>query len=218
MPPSKPTRARAFGLRIVSRNNEEWEYFPSYLGMARAFSLRLFAMTQRLDHATKVGTRAPFTRLDEDGLSITCRRETPYQAEHTHFGSIWRIRTEWTRFEAFGVSGNQLKIQNVLNAFDLNEHPFNRKRLGAAHRDRGHGPVQGIHKSRGGSDWFRSVSTANEIRMNALMVEGEVPPRAARQKGNLPTSWDDFYREPHRSWKSQRKTHRQWKPLADAYE
>lgn len=212
MSKSKFTRRCAFGLRIVSPDGEEWHWFATFEVLARDLTLRLHSSTHRLDGSNK-GPRVPFTVADADGLCMTWLRETPYQGEHTHYGATWRIRTEWRTYEAFGRNGRPLQIDKVLNSFDLEGHLAWRKtKRGIAHGDRGHGPVPGIHKARGGSGWLRSIQTTQENRLNALVLpdEGEIAVRAARNQKNLPTAWDDFLRNPQRSWKAQRKGRRQW--------
>lgn len=212
MSTSTPTRARAFGLRIVSPDGEQWFWFAGLLGMARDLALRLHASTQRLGHKTDVGFRVPFTMLDEVGICLTWLRKTPYQAAHTHFGATWRIRTDWKTYEVFDCKGRPLPIQKVLRGFDLEEHLGIREKWRSEHSDRGRGPIPHIHKSRGGSGWFRGIQTSQEIRLNELVLvnEGETPVRSARNKSNLPTAWEDFWRTPQRNWKEQRKARKQW--------
>ncbi len=212
MSTSTPTRACAFGLRIVAPDGEQWFWFDSLLGIARSLALRLFASTQRLGHKADIGFRVPFTIVDDDGLCLTWLRKTPYQAAHTHFGATWRIRTKWKTYEVFDRNGRPLQIQKVLGVFDLEEHLGIRKTRRLEHGDRGRGPVPRIHKSRGGNGWFRGIQTSHEIKLNELVLadEGEIPVRPARNKNNLPTAWEDFLRTPQRNWKVQRKARKQW--------
>lgn len=212
MSASTPTRARAFGLRIISSDGEQLLWFAGLMALARDLALRLHAATHRLGHNTNVGHRVPFTMVDADGLSLSWLRETPYQAEHSHYGATWRIRTEWKTYEAFDCKGHPLKIQSVLKSFDLDGYLARRKKRRPEHGDRGLGPVWNIRKSRGGSGWFRGIQTSQEIRLNELVLvsDGEIPVRAARSKRNLPTAWEDFLRSPQRSWKAQRKARKQW--------
>jgi hypothetical protein len=212
MSTSTPTRARAFGLRIVSPDGEQWVWFARLLEMARDLALRLHAATHRLGHHANVGFRVPFTMVDEDGIRLTWLRKTPYQAGHTRFGATWRIRTQWTTYEVFNCNGHPLQIQKVLRAFDLEEHLGINKKWCSEHADRGRGPVPRIHKSRGGPGWFRGIQTSQEIRLNELVLvnEGEIHVRSARNKSNLPTAWEDFWRTTQRNWKEQRKARKQW--------
>lgn len=212
MPASTPTRAHAFGLRIVSSDGEQLLWFACLSVMARDLALRLHAATHRSEHSTNIGFRVPFTKVDADGICLSWIRETPYQAEHSHYGATWRIRTEWQTFEAFDCKGRPLKIQSVLRSFYPEGHLARRKKRRPEHGDRGLGPVPNIRKSRGGSGWFRGIQTSQEIRLNELVLvsEGEIPVRAARSKWNLPTAWDDFLRTPQRSWKAQLKARKQW--------
>ena len=128
MSKSKTTRSsRAFGLRIVSPGREEWHWFAAFSVLARELALRLYNATHRLDGSNR-GPRTPFTGVDADGLCLTWMRETPYQAEHTHFRATWRMRTEWKTYEAFGRNGRPLPIDQVLNSFDLEGHLAWRKK------------------------------------------------------------------------------------------
>jgi len=212
MATSKPTRARAFGLRVVSPDGTGWHWFASLPAMARDLALRLYDATHRVRHGTHIGPRVPFTRVDADGIVLTWIRETPYQAEHTRFGATWRIRTDWQTYEVFDSNGHTLPIARILDSFDLEEYLNRRKRGRIAHGDRGHGPIPWTRKLRGGSGWFRGIQTSQEIRLNALVLvdEGEIPVRAARNQKNLPTKWEDFPYILQRSWKAQRKGRKQW--------
>lgn len=212
MSQSKTTRGNcAFGLRIVSPGREEWHRFAAFSDLARELALRLNAAAHLLGRSKK-DPRRPFTVTEADGHCLSWLRETPYQAQHTRFGAIWRIRTEWKTYEAFGPKGRPLPIDKVLNSYDLKEHFSWRKKGAIAHGDRGHGPVPHISKMRGGPGCLRYIQTTQEIRLNALVLpdEGEIPVRAARNPKNVPTAWDDFMRDPQRSWKAQRKGRRQW--------
>jgi len=76
-----------------------------------------------------------------------------------------------------------------------------------SHGDRGHGPVRGTSKSRGGFGLFRYPQTIAEKRLNTSV--GDEP--AARSARNcIPTAWDDLVRRVDRNWKSQRKVKKQW--------
>ncbi len=212
MSASKPTRSRAYGLRIVSPTGEAWYYFENRTCLARDLALRLYQATQRVDHHIQPGPRAPHTLVDERGVSIQWIRETPYQAEHTPFGAAWRTRVEWKTFEPYGESGQPLQVHQLLREFDLLAYLRGTGSGRVRHGERGHGPVRGIRKWRGGFGWFRTVNTSQEKRTHALVLhdEGEVPARAARSPKNLPTAWDDFLRVPQRSWKKQSKARKQW--------
>jgi hypothetical protein len=87
--------------------------------MARELALRLRTTTHHVDQRVVIGHRAPFITVDAVSTCISCIRQTPYQAEHTHFGSTWRIRKDWTSYEVFGRNGHLLQIQKVLATFDL---------------------------------------------------------------------------------------------------
>lgn len=73
------------------------------------------------------------------------------------------------------------------------------------------GPVQGIHKWRGGSR-SRPHQVQGERRANALVLgeDGEVPARATRYGFNLPDSRDGRRRINQRCWKSQHKGRKSW--------
>jgi hypothetical protein len=212
MSASKPTRSRAYGLHIVSPAGEAWYYFENRTSLARDLALRLYKATQRIDHHIKSGPRAPHTLVDERGVSIQWIRETPYQAEHTRFGATWRTRVEWKTFEPYGENGQPLPVRQLLREFDLLAYLQGTGSGRLRRGERGHGPVRGIRKRRGGFRWFRTIHTSQEKRIHALVLndEGEVPARAARSAKNLPTAWDDFLRVPQRSWKKQSKARKQW--------
>jgi hypothetical protein len=209
---SKPTRARAFGLRIVAPQGEQWHFFGSMPALARDLALRLHKATYRVYHRASIGARVPIAILDIAGASASHMRQTPYQAEHTHFGSTWRVRTDWTSYEVFDRNGHPLQVQKVLSTFDLKGYLTRHHKWQVQHCDRGHGPVPHVSKSRGGLGWLRYIRTAQEIRLSALVLTeyGEIPTRAARNMSNLPTYWEDIRRNPQRSWKEQRKTRKQW--------
>lgn len=85
----------------------------------------------------------------------------------------------------------------------------------AAYRSRrsqwnGEGPVPGISK-RGRGFYHRRIHTMPERRMASVFDENEPGPRASRNSGNLPNSWDDLTRSDYaaKNWKTYRKT--QWK-------
>ena len=80
-----------------------------------------------------------------------------------------------------------------------------------SYRWNGEGPVPGTRKCSGHYCWFRHPRTANERRLNALVLaeDGEIGPRAARRPARIPTAWDDLGRHVERNWKRQRKT--QWR-------
>lgn len=145
-------------------------------------------------------------------MCVQLIRETPYLAEHTQFGATWRTRVEWKTFEPYGENGQPLQVHQLLREFDLLAylHGINSGRV--RHGERGHGPVRGIRKRRGGFGRFRIIKTSRERRTHALVLgdEGEVSVRAARNAKNLPTAWVDFLRIPQRSWKKQSKACKQW--------
>lgn len=208
----KPTRSRAYGLRIASPAGAAWYYFADRRSLARDLALRLHQATQRIDHHMQTGPRAPYSLVDSSGVCVHWIRETPYQAEHTHHGANWRTRVEWMTFEPYGERGQPLQVHPLLREFDLavvlNGTGSGRVR----HGERGFGPVPRIHKRRGGFGWFRTFKTIQEKKINGMVLieEGEVPARSARNPTNLPTAWDDIVRVHQRSWKKQSKARKQW--------
>jgi hypothetical protein len=212
MPTSKPTRDRAFGMRIVTRHGEQWSWFSSSFAMSSDLASRLHTTTHGVNHEANLGLRVPFTRVSAIGTCIFCIRQTPYQAEHTHFGPTWRIHADWTSYEVFDRNGYPLQIQKILSTCDLEGQLKKGRDWKVSHGERGHGPIPHVRKSRGGFGWFRNIRTTQEIRLNTSVhaEEGEIPVRAARNKRNLPTAWEDIIRTPQRSWKAQRKARKQW--------
>ncbi len=212
MSASKPTHSHAYGLRITSPSSEVCFRFASRQSLAKKLALCLHKATHRIDHHIKIGPRAPYTLVDSGGRCLTLIQETPYQAEHSHFGATWRIRVEWKKFEAFGEKGQCLAIHAVLREFDLSEFLGVTRRWRIAHGERGYGPVLGTRKRRGGFGFFRRVKTEQERCLNALILcdDGEIKCRAARSARNLPTAWNDLVRETQRNWKKQSKVRKQW--------
>lgn len=212
MSASTPTRNRAYGLSIVSPAAEVWYYFADRQSLARDLTLRLYEATQRIDHHIKAGPRAPYTVVELDGVRVRWIRETPYQAQHAHFGATWRAHVEWVTFEPYGENGRPLPVHQLLCEFDLLAYLRGTRSGRVRHGERGHGPVRGIRKRRSGYGWFRKIQTSQEIRTNALVLldEGEVPARSARRPNMLPTARDDYVRAPQRSWKVQSKARKQW--------
>lgn len=212
MSPPKPTRSRAYSLRIVSPVGEAWHFFTDRRSLARDLALRLHRATQRTDHHVRAGPRAPYSLQDASGKSIHWIRETPFQAERTHHGALWRTRIEWVTFEPFGERGQPLQIDPLLSDFDLFAFLYGIGCDRVPHGVRGYGPVQRIRKRRGGFGCFRTIKTTQEKRINGLVLhgEGEIPARSARSPTNLPSAWDDVLRVPQRSWKKQSKARKQW--------
>lgn len=70
-------------------------------------------------------------------------------------------------------------------------------------------PVHGIRKLRGGNGAFRRMRTTAERRMSQI-VDGEPPPRAARNLHNLPQAWDDHLHHRERTWKVHGKRCKAW--------
>lgn len=132
--------------------------------------------------------------------------------EAGRFGFVYRQVRRTTQFEALGHGGARLKIVPLL---DMGR---------AIHRDQiesrrslytgycGYGPVPGTRKSRGGIGYSRRMKTVGERRLNALVLhdDGEVACRSSRFGGNLPSSWDDKFRNTERNWKSQHKGIKSW--------
>ena len=212
MSASEPTHSRAYGLRVTSPTGEVGFRFNSLRLLAKGLALRLHKAPHRIDHHIKIGPRTPYALLDAGGKCLTLIQETPYQAEHSRFGATWRIRVEWKAFEAFGEKGQCLAITTLLREFDLSGFLNGNRIRRVGHGERGHGPVRGTRKRRGGFGLFRRVKTAHERCLNSLVVfdEGEVRSRAARNTSNLPTSWSDLIRETQRNWKKQSKAGKQW--------
>ena len=211
---SKPTRSRGFGLRITSPKGEEWFYFDRLSSLIQHLGKSLNCASRRLAFRPFIGP-LPDVEVSNCGTCLRWTRDTPYQAAHTKYGVILAVRREWKTYEIFSTSGKPVKVNCHLHAFyDLgnsSQRTFRVQRK-VAHGVRGLGPVYGIHKSRGGSGYFRDVSTAAEMRLNSLVIfdDGELPVRAARHPKNLPNSWDDQFRQNQRNWKAQRKDRRQW--------
>lgn len=124
-----------------------------------------------------------------------------------------------TRYQAVGSHGQPLDVLSLLLwGRDLRDRRLRLRRQTPAGRTgghqafRGHGPVPGVRKSRGGRSYYRRVGTAPERRLNALVLkdEGEVAVRAARRGTNLPSSWDDILACREVNWKSQHKGRKSW--------
>lgn len=76
----------------------------------------------------------------------------------------------------------------------------------------GEGPVPGTAKGKAGSHHYRRIRCKNALlAAECFEEEGEAAPRADRNQGNLPNSWDDYHVSGRRNnnWKRFRKT--RWK-------
>lgn len=75
-------------------------------------------------------------------------------------------------------------------------------------------PVPRTGKMRGGYGAYRAIKTRAERRDNHAVEKleegGQRLVRAARRDSVLPNLWDDIYRRPDRSWKSQHKGGKSW--------
>ena len=148
----KTTSANSFALRIVSQGADNTYFFTSLQALARGLSQRVSAFSRRYPLTA--------TSVSPDGTCLTWSRTTRYQAEHGHYGSIWRSRTESVTFEAFEF-GRLLQIATVLNAA-----ASTRKLRKPAHGDRGLGPIPWTRKYRGGGCGLRHPRTTAEMRIN----------------------------------------------------
>ena len=72
-----------------------------------------------------------------------------------------------------------------------------------------HGPVAGIHKSRG-YNWFRHMRTTQEKRNQAAVFKEEGEPDFRRKRRYVPSAWDDVYKNRPRCWKNQSKARKAW--------
>lgn len=156
--------------------------------------------------------------LSELGMRWIAENVGEHFCQFTGFDVRWtelgRVRTPTYRY-AFAIVRTDLG--DVVTADDF--RALIPKKYGAWYYRRfefwnGDGPVPRTGKHRGGH-YFRRLSTAG-ARRQAQCVDVEEPaPRAARNKSNIPNSWDDYAvaaRE-DRSWKRHRRT--QWKPAHD---
>ena len=212
MPSSKPTRARAFGLRIVSCSEERWEYFASQTDLANRLARLLKRFNRSLMNAGHYNEDVPHERIDDAGHCLRLQKETRYQASHSHYGATWKVRVDWKTFDVFGAQGNPLAIVKLLQLAHVKSSKFQGRGASIPHGVRGKGAVPFIHKLRGGTGCFRTIRSSGDIRLHGFIQsqEGEPKVRAARASNNLPTAWDDHIRNVQKSWKQQRKAPKQW--------
>lgn len=72
-----------------------------------------------------------------------------------------------------------------------------------------HGPVAGIHKSHG-YNWFRKVKTTQEKRNQVAVFKDEGEPDFRRKRKNIPSAWDDVFKDRPKCWKNQSKARKSW--------
>jgi hypothetical protein len=69
------------------------------------------------------------------------------------------------------------------------------------------GPVPGTSKRSGHYGSYRHPHTLNEMRQNCDVEHQQY---VRKRRSDLPTAWDDIFRDTPRSWKDQSKKRKQW--------
>ncbi len=209
MPRSKPTRTAAYGLLLSLDGCEEILLFSSRAELA-------LALAERLGGCDALAHGHVEEFLSNGGRRLTHLGYSREVTEMTAWGPVRTLHHRKTVFEAFGASGSAIDITTLLcegrRLAEARRPQRGRRWWYATRYYCGYGPVPGVHKSRGGGGWHRRLATANEIRLNALVVreDGEPAARATRRSSNLPTARDDYARCGQRTWKSQHNGRKAW--------
>lgn len=191
---------------IICSQSNAWNWYDLfsasyYVNSTERWNYLVYKVARDAGKRTYFNMRAPFLIINQYGdiVPVVTIRDAsgPYKPKNYEPRRRYAFDTVSSRVKVKG-DGNKIKsdwsVRKVWNRYD-NDWDHKNYAFG----------------------YFRSIRTLNERRANegCITEYGTGLVRAARNKRNLPNSWDDIYCGAYdltASWKHNSKRRKQWKP------